>query len=320
MNKTHFVYLDQNILQYNFEEGLHVESNDEFEWVFSNEHFYEINRNEDHRFFAVLKQLRARKIELQLDKEFRYTNQGTVLEYSDPIELYRKFKDAIQDVDVASFSFNPLQAFFNGNRTAIDPALYAQQFETYLLDLIGEAADVGLTDLLSTNIRNDVSVLSKKLGDTLVSAQEQIEPLSKMRKRLSTLQLSNLDPAKGSIIDQIWEEIEGSVPFSKEQFFGKEQLPVFDNEPSNSPRPQPVYYGIVQCYQMLNFLGYWPDEGLPREHKTYGINSDASHVAYGAFCRGFLSADDRLCKKARVIYEFFDCGTTVLQLEFVERP
>lgn len=38
--------------------------------------------------------------------------------------------------------------------------------------------------------------------------------------------------------------------------------------------------------------------------------------AHGFFCNGILSADDRLCRKARAIYEYYGKTNHVFQVAF----
>ena len=50
------------------------------------------------------------------------------------------------------------------------------------------------------------------------------------------------------------------------------------------------------------------------------IRSDSgfSNIVHGYFCQGILSADDRLCKKARAIYEYYGKTNNVFQVVFDE--
>ena len=108
----------------------------------------------------------------------------------------------------------------------------------------------------------------------------------------------------------------GFSTIAKDQLFGKEKLPFLDD--TTKMDNQTILAGITQCHSILNYLGYWPDEKLTRPSKIFGINSDASHIVHGFFCQGILSADDRLCKKARAIYEYYGKTNNVFQVLFDE--
>ncbi len=123
--------------------------------------------------------------------------------------------------------------------------------------------------------------------------------------------LSNLNPQNGAIIDQIWDLIKNVMhPVEKDQLFGK-ILFYADQDFSYSK-----FHNIIQCHSILNYLGYWPDQGLNKLSKIYGINSDASHLAHSVFCEGLMSADKRMCKKASAIFGYIDLNTVIYQLEF----
>jgi hypothetical protein len=92
-----------------------------------------------------------------------------------------------------------------------------------------------------------------------------------------------------------------------DQFFGFS--PIIDQ---GFP-PSSTFYKIIGGHLILSWLGY-AAEKKARDHIT-NILSDGSHIAYAAFCDGFISADRRLCKKAQAIYSYLDIATAVIRLE-----
>lgn len=305
MKKGIFIYLDQNIIQYDFEKKINLSNDSKFVWVYSDEHFNEINRKEDSHFFKVLERLKARKIKIKLNDKFEITNECILLNYDDPKKLYDQYLETVSEYKPYSFLFNPLQTFFYGNVDSMEPSKYVTDIKQSLIELTKE---------LPEEYTEQIDSVCEQLESNLISAKPQIKPLNKMRKLWTKSQFSNLDEKNGSIIDQIWNEIDEKVkPITKDQFFGKEILPFIS--PKNADKKQLIFLGIVQCHSALNFLGYWPDEGLPKTSKIFGINSDASHIAHSFFCSGIISADNRLCQKAKAIYEYFGKNKIVVQVK-----
>lgn len=305
MKKGIFIYLDQNIIQYDFEKKINLSNDSKFVWVYSDEHFNEINRKEDSRFFNILERLKARKIDIKLNDKFEITNECILLNYDDPKKLYDQYLETLSKYKSYSDLFSPLQTFFYGNVDSIEPSKYIADFKQSLIEL---------TKGLPEEYTKQIDSVGEQLESTLISAKAQIKPLNKMRKLLTKSQFSNLDEKNGPIIDQIWNEIsEKAKSITKDQLFGKEILPFIS--PKNADKKQIIFLAIVQCHSALNFLGYWPDEGLPKISKIFGINSDASHIAHSFFCSGIISADDRLCKKTKAIYEYFGKNKNVFQVK-----
>lgn len=303
------------MLQYDFEEKINISINSNFEWVYSDEHFNEINRKEDSRFFEVLEKIKARKIKIKLNDKFEITNEAIIHDYQNPKMSYDEYFDTIDQYKETSLLFYPLQSLFYGNVNAIEPAQYIEDFKKQLF-LITKEIFHGIEDK-GIQIENEkyINSVAKELENALISAKSQVKPLHKMRKMIANKQFSNLNEKDGIIIDQIWNVIGQKMQLiTKDQFFGKEKLPFY--QPKTINRSQPIFLGVAQCHAALNFLGYWPDEGLPRISKIYGINSDASHVAHSYFCYGIISADYRLCMKARAIYEYFGKDKNVFHVQF----
>lgn len=314
MKEGIFIYLDQNIIQYDFEKKINLSNDSKFVWVYSDEHFNEINRKEDSRFFKVLERLKARKIKIKLNVKFEITNEYILLNYDDPKKLYDQYLETVSEYKRSSFLFYPLQTFFYGNVDSMEPSKYVADFKQGLIELTKELFEIVDDKSLQLQCTEQIDSVCEQLESNLISAKPQIKPLNKMRKQLTKSQFSNLDEKNGSIIDQIWNEIDEKVkPITKDQFFGKEILPFIS--PKNADKKQLIFLGIVQYHSALNFLGYWPDEGLPKKSKIFGINSDASHIAHSFFCSGIISADNRLCQKAKAIYEYFGKNKIVVQVK-----
>lgn len=319
MDSKSIIYIDQNIIQYVYEKKLELNIDDNIIWAYSDEHFGEINRHNDEcQCFEVLKHLKAQMIKIHLDDKFKITDKCFLYDYDDPRRLYKDYLDTIEDYKHISTQFHPLQTFFNGNTESLNIDNYIEQFKSNLNSLITDRIEDN--DSLSNLCNNLIGTVTEQLKTSLFNVQNQIQPLDKMRKSITKKQLSDLDHNDGAIMEQIWLHVKDSfekIPITKDQLFGKEKLPSLNNNPGENK--QSIFEGIAQCHTLLNQLGYWPDEKLTRPSKIFGINSDASHIAHGFFCNGILSADDRLCRKARAIYEYYGKTDNVFQLVFDEK-
>ncbi len=316
MDSKSIIYIDQNIIQYVYERKLELNLDDKIIWAYSNEHFGEINRHSDERqCFEVLEHLKAQKIKIQLDDKFKITDKCFLYDYDKPQKLYKEYLDTIEDYKHTSTLFLPLQTFFYGNTKSLNIDNYIEQFESNLNSLTSDIIEDN--DSLSKLYNNLIGTITEQLKPSLYDAKNQIQPLDKMRKSITKKQLSDLDHKDGAIMELIWLHVKDyfeKASISKDQLFGKEKLSFLNNDSKESK--QTIFEGIVQCHALLNHLGYWPDEKLTRPSKIYGINSDASHIAHGFFCDGILSADDRLCRKARAIYEYYGKIDNVYQVVF----
>lgn len=312
MNSQSIIYIDQNIIQYIYEDKLDLNVDDKIIWTYSDEHFGEINRhNDENQCFDVLEHLKARKIKIQLDSKYRTTDKCILYDYDNPRILYSDYLDTINDYKQISTLFTPLQTFFYGNTESLNIDHYIEQFKSNLKSLS--------TDIIDYNdsIGNIIDTITEQLKASLKEAQNQIQPLDKTRTTITKKQLSDLKHEDGVIMDQIWTHVKHyfeNISITKDQLFGKEKLPFLNS--FSDVNKQTIFEGIAQCHALLNSLGYWPDEKLTRPSKIFGINSDASHIAHGFFCHGILSADDRLCRKARAIYEYYGKTDNVFQVVF----
>ncbi len=80
-------------------------------------------------------------------------------------------------------------------------------------------------------------------------------------------------------------------------------------------KPASIFEFFTSAYFMLDMLGYKADK-LPKKTDTaLNIQTDSEHAFYGAYCDYFISADKKLRKKAKVLYNEFNIPTEVLAPE-----
>lgn len=301
------IYIDQNILVYLSEGKISLPTSDEYTWVYSDEHFAEIERSGDQNILSCLDKIGARRIKIILDDKFRITNEVCFDDFKSAFEIYNEYISSKKEFSNVNFDFLPLLSFFSGNKEAIQVEKVAENFVSDIEDLMSDVFKDLSCEEQKNILMNEVALIGQKLQSTLLDASKNLKPIQELRQSLAGSDLSNLDDTKGLIIDQIWGKICKKYPeISKDQFFGKKPICQLGFEGEF-----PLFLSIVQCYTALNFIGYWPDKKMSQISKIYGINSDASHVGYASFCNVLLSEDLRLCKKASAIYQFFNINTAV---------
>ena len=92
------IYLDHNVVDDVGKGALKLKQADStFVYIYSSEHFAEIKRAGDTRFLETLRQLRAQRLELQLDEAFRITDSA-LLRDEDPVDLYEAWLRATGEV------------------------------------------------------------------------------------------------------------------------------------------------------------------------------------------------------------------------------
>lgn len=309
MGEKFKIYLDQNILQYDFEGSIKIPENNDIQYVYSDEHFNEITRWENDGYFDVLRRLKARKIKSNLDNNNKFTDNGFLYDYSEPKIMYEEYKNNQKNYMSSFNMFQPMQVYLNGNKSITSPEEINNNFQKTIKDLLGNT----LKSIGNEELTSKYNLMVENIGDQLESslANQDILPLDKARRKLSKENLSNLIPENGLIIDQIWERISDEFKdIEKDQFFGKKPFNFqFDFKYSK-------FQNVIHCHSILNYLGYWPDEGLTKISKIYGVNSDASHLAHSIFCDGIMSGDRRMCNKASAIFSYINLNTKVFRLTF----
>ncbi len=304
------IYLDQNIIQYIYEGKLGLKKTPHITYVFSNENLKEYSKHKDPRFFDVLRDLEARKLEIQLDDEFRIKDEAIILPYKDPEEIYNErlelYESKMDSEDIAT----SILALAYGDKNSLNPGemkeLLINSIMSPLKDLWNET-EIVLPDEIMSNLNLFLEQLGTLFQNAIKGIHNQTMPIDKMRKAFSKKQLSTLSSDNGKIIDQISELIDGKIPNKyKDQMFGKEPIDYIQKKTTS-------YTSVRTCYSSLNIVGYKPDSGLTKKNRVESSLYDAAHVANAIFCDVMISSDKKLCEKTKAIYEYFGINTMVVQ-------
>lgn len=300
------IYLDHNILDEISKNRLALEAPDDTVWVYSDESFNEIKRANNMRFLDVLKNLKARKLELELDNQFRLTGRAFLHDYCEPKDMYQQWLDNISEINVDELMQSQMQflARLAGADNYNEILHQPRKLKEFLYALL--SSDGSATKDIEFQIERAVAGI-----ESVVCGQLQgIDSLDASRTAIGTGRgrASNLSIKENPLI-LIWEMLRiNHKEMTIEQFYGFEPL---DKQGYEN---WPLYLGVVGCHTVLNFLGFHPDKGLNRIEKIPAILSDANHTAMAIYCDAILSKDQRFCAKARAIFAYLDLDIMVIEV------
>ena len=301
------IYLDHNVIDDVSKGFLSLSGVKGIQWVYSNETFCEIKRAGDRRFLSVLREIKARKIELVVNEQFQITEEARMLDYSDPEKIYDDWLEVDDNAsldDQANLDFVG-RLFGADNKTTVlsQPSDFARQIEL-LLEPYG---------LYDQKTKGKVESVSIALESVVNGPMQKIGKLEDTRKAFGG--------NKGRIgiladhdnpLESIWALVESAnVGLTADQFYS------FDPIDKQGYEKWPLYLGIVGCHSVLNFLGFKPDKGLSKVSALPGILSDGRHTAIAAYCDAVMSQDKKFCSEARAIYKYKSVKTKVLELKAV---
>lgn len=300
------IYLDHNILDALSKDRLVLQVPDDTVWVFSSENFNEIKRSNDMRFLDVLKNLKARMLEVEFDQRFMMTGRALLNEYRDPHELYSEWVACTKEVRIdeglkLQMEFMARLAGANNHDEIIHHPDRLKDFLNYLLS----GSDLMRNELESQieNVINDIKLITNGSIQAIGSLDVTREALGVGKSKVNNV------ACQSNTLELIWQLISDEFNgMTIEQFYGFEPLNKlgYDN--------WPIYLGVVSCHTVLNFIGYHPDKGLSKIGNIPGISSDANYTAMGIFCDAILSSDRRFCAKARAIYQYLGMDIQVIEV------
>ncbi len=298
------IYIDQNIVGYVHEGSLELQRVEGIDWIYSNEHFNEIARSGTVKFLSALEKLRAQQIEIQLDERFRITDNATIHAYSSPFERYEQHIKTINSAGFDSQWLTELAARFFGADNYFGLRDIPEEFRLQAQSLLDKAG------ILDTVGQAQIEQTATDMCEFIESNLRETRSLESLRKLVGIDKGRVGNPMTENPIQEIWEAMKDKVGgLTADQFFG------FDPKDKQGYDRWPMYLGIVGCHTALNVVGYGTDKGITSANNLPNILSDATHIAYAAFCDAVMSEDSRFCKKAKAIYEYRNHHTQVLQVK-----
>ncbi|MDH5230926.1 MAG: hypothetical protein OEY38_12740 [Gammaproteobacteria bacterium] len=300
------IYLDHNILDHIKKGDFSLGPSGEIIWIYSDENLGEIRRSgNEFGFLEVLDSIKARKLDLVLDENFRITGSAQILEYKSPHEEYQLYLDAVSECNLDhSSDFEILARLYGANNR--DKILsHPDTVEKAIKEMLEPYG------LFSEEIKGELKKVTLEIGDFVSGPLQELTDLETSRATIGTHngRAGNI-VSEENPIEHLWEIVKFRLgEMTPDQFFG------FDPMEKQGYEEWPMYLGIISCHNVLNVLGFRPDDGLTKPEKLPGVLSDASHIAYAAYCQGLLSKDRKMLAKAKAIYRYKNISTKVLTIQ-----
>lgn len=295
------VYVDQNVLGMHQQGRINLRAASDVQWAYSKEHFTEMRRSDDPEpYLAVLDEIDAKLLDLELNGS-RITGSAKLVDGCTATQHYSTYCAAVGEVAFDDTIFDPFQAWIKGGGNEDMLRAFPHQVAEQLL---------ALTEYLPRE------VITKE-GDALV--EDFSAAISQMVGWGNDIETNRaaFGVGKGAIgsvtgsnqIQRIWNMVSPACPgLTSDQFFG------FDPPDKRGYETWPVYLGIVGCCAVLDVLGFQAEKKCRKIDMLPNVRSDSTHIAMGAFCSAILSADKRLVRRAKAIYEHKSIGTQCLLL------
>jgi len=301
------IYADLNVFRYIAYNELHVVDPERFIWVYSLIHLDEMLRNGNTDALEGMRLLKAREVKDILNDQSKSIGDIQILQYVEPTELYESYVETVSGTrHVASLFIEPLLTIFGADNQA-QLAKTPQELIETMDELTSDADDV-TRDNLMTTARQTAKDLTQSIHEHLNKqfpiddTRKAIGMTSGKRKSLENEELP---------IEAIWELIEPAMDGAeRDVMLGLRPNPLIPNQ-------QFTQHGaITKAHTILNLIGYSPDKSLSSRKKIKNILSDADHVGMAAYCQALLSADKRLCNKARAIYKHIELPVNALHFDY----
>lgn len=296
------MYLDQNVLGLQLSGELRLSKRNDMLWVYSNEHFAEIQRSASpEQYLSQLRRIDAKLLELELSDGRKILDTARVVETGDPEQHYLRYLEARADVPFDDTLFDAFQAWVNGGG---DEGLF-KAFPEKIAEQISRLIE----DIPYSTLHEEAAALHG-MSDVIGQMVGWGNNIQKTRKALGVGKGVAGAISGDNALREIWNIIGAACNgITCDQFFG------FDPPDKQGYETWPQFLGIVGCCAVLDIVGFQAEKKCRKIEKIPNVRSDSAHIAMGAFCSALLSEDKRLARRANAIYRYRGIGTAVLLLQ-----
>ncbi len=300
------VYIDQNILGLALEGLFDLIPHDEYEWIYSKEHFREIARSKNpDQYLEILDKAKAVCISVKLDEHERFTN-GASIDARPVFTVYEEFIENTGQVHFDDEVFNALIAWFNGGASVVELEAILPSLQTELTQLLKDAP------VSRGVIMERLHATTPQWNGMLEQLIEHGNDVNRNRAEYGDVKGSIGDVKGRAIINQLWSIVSKKFPsVTLSQFFGFDPHPSIKGEYSEWP----IYLGILGCCSVFDIIGYKAEKKSRKTSKIPNVSSDAVHISMGAFCYVLLTRDEKLFSRAEAIYEHLGIATKPILIE-----
>lgn len=297
------IYADMNVYRYVAHGDISIKDPERFIWVYSYVHLDEIHRNGNTDALKGMKSLGAVEVADMLDEKFKSIGNVVLKQYVDPYSRYEEYLEDISQLgNVRDHMLPPLTRYFGADNFSELSKTPDQMYE--LIDRI--------TNMLDEETR--ASILNKA-NSVSIEMRKSIENSFKDQKPIDTTRQSlGMSNENRKIAENSYSQIDAILaltPQSKDGF-ANEQLLGLEPIPGLEGAQQTQHTSIAGMYMALNMHGLYPDHGLTKDKKMKNALSDGEHVGMASYCNALLSADEKLCSKARAIYVYLKSITNAV--------
>lgn len=298
MNRR-LIYIDQNIISFHVEGKVRLTKSPGWVWVYSKEHFAEIQRAAaPDQFLSVLDTIEAKLLHINLDQNWEISGTANLIMEGTAVQHYDTYLENTSPTIPVESLFYPILAWGNGGQNQELFKEIAQRLERYVSSSIQDlpidcSAMMDSLERLNPNLESMTAEMIEYGNDIFKNR----EAFGIRNGALGAI--NGKDQIKG-----IWKIIQASCPgIGCDQFFGFE--PIIDQ----GKDLQPEYLGILGCCAIMDIIGFHSEKKCRKISSLSNVVSDARHIANGAFCTVILSGDKRLICRAKAIYEYRGIGT-----------
>jgi len=286
------IYLDQNIVGYIADKSLSFDK-DRYQFVYSETHFKEFSAQNYKYFCKALDSINGRCIKINLNKNFKLQDNGSLLEFIPAEQLYDDF---ILRFEPATEQYlDEFLSYLYGSQDKGNVTLFPDFLDSIFDEL---SADFQFINPLNNILKKEFN----KMNETFVSLLPQIDGIENNRKEIGT-DKGKLNSIQSNIIVRINDILTKKTGVDYLQYITK-QLDGKSN-----------YEKVVGLHSFLNMIGFNPDKNLKKIENLSNSRYDGEHIGHSIFCNYYLSEDRRLVKKASAIFEYLQLNTQVLQLK-----
>jgi len=294
------IYLDQNIISLLRDERFEFREQPDQTVAFSDEHYREIRRStSSERFLQVLGSLNAVKLTLQMDGSWQQTGNAIVSREVDLKLDFQQYLQNLEDIDFDETGFDALQAMLNGKpgSEGVMEAAISQQLSLHkLIEGFGDSEYKNRIDTVSAEFQKTIREMASKDNDIV---------RNRARLGIEKGDLEGLKPE--TALNDIWDLVSKNCDgLTARQFYG------FDPLPGVAPQNRPLYSSICGCCAVLDIVGYQAEKKIRKIDRLPNVRSDSGHLGMATFCQAFVTADQRLSKRAKAIYSFLGIPTEVI--------
>lgn len=301
------IYADLNVYRYLAYDELDIVEPERFIWAYSHTHLDEMSRGGNTDGLDGMAKLNAVEISDVLDANFRSVGNVRIF---DPVDVRQRYADHLEAIsetgNTEEILIEHIIRVFGADNFAelsMTPEQLVEQVEE-----LTTGADSASRKAVLDKAKHVSIEMTESIDQFLVDQM----PIDKTRNMMGIgSEKRKVLEGSDSPIDDIWELIKSAMgDTEKDVFFG------FSPNPAMPEMPHNQLSAIVGAHTVLNMIGFSLDKGLANRNKILNIMSDSQHVAIASYCQGLLSSDQRLCGKARAIYQYIGSSANVLQYDY----